>query len=152
MPFSMKNGTTTFSKTMMEVFGSYMDKFLKVFVDDLNVHSLNWGEHLKHLQYIIMRLKEVNFKLNPNKCEFAKSKLVFLGHEVNRKGTQPNHRKTKVVTNFPIPISIINVWAFLGLIGYYRNYMKGYLQIAIPLFELTRKDFIFRWNFNYQKF
>jgi len=86
MPFSMKSATNTFSKTMTKVFGSYMDKFMKVFVDDLNVHSLSCEEHLKHLQYIIIRLKEVNFKLNPSKCEFAKSKLVFLGHEATKKG------------------------------------------------------------------
>jgi hypothetical protein len=90
MPFDMKNATSTFSKTMMEVFGTYMDKFLKVFVDDLNVHSLSLEEHLKHLQYVLMRFKEVNFKFNPNKCEFAKSKLAFLGHEVSQEGTQPN--------------------------------------------------------------
>ncbi len=37
MPFDMKNAISTFSKTMNGVFGAYMDKFLKVFVDDLNV-------------------------------------------------------------------------------------------------------------------
>jgi len=35
-----------------------------------------------------MKLREVNLKLNPNKCEFVKSKLVFLGHEINQEGTQ----------------------------------------------------------------
>jgi hypothetical protein len=75
--------------------------------------------------------------------------LVFLGHEVNWKGTQPDHRKIKVVTIFPIPTSIINRQAFLRLIGYYKNYVKGYLRIAIPMFELTKKDFVFRWNPNY---
>jgi hypothetical protein len=66
-----------------------MDKFLKVFIDDLNVHNLDWEEHFKYFQYVLMRLKEVNLELNPRKCEFAKSKLNFLGHEVNREGTQP---------------------------------------------------------------
>jgi len=70
-----------------------MNKFLKVFVDDLNVHNLNWEEHLKHLQYVFMRLREVNLKLNPNKCEFANSKLAFLGHDVNQEGTQPDKKK-----------------------------------------------------------
>ncbi len=68
---------------MMEVFGTYMDKFLKVFVNDLNIHSLSWEEHLKHLQYVLMKLREINLKFNPSKCEFAKFKLVFIGHEVN---------------------------------------------------------------------
>jgi hypothetical protein len=83
MSKGMKNATSTFSKTMIKVFGTYMDKFLKVFVDDLNVHNLNWEEHLKHFQYIFMKLREINLKLNPSKYEFAKSMLVFLGHEVN---------------------------------------------------------------------
>jgi hypothetical protein len=79
----MKNATNTFFRTMIEVLKSYMDKFLKAFVNDLNVHSLSWEEHFKHLQYILMKLKEINLKLNLSKCEFVKSKLVFLGHEVN---------------------------------------------------------------------
>jgi hypothetical protein len=49
MPFGMKNATSTFSKTMKEVFGVCMDKFLKVFVNDLNVHIMIWEEHLEHL-------------------------------------------------------------------------------------------------------
>jgi len=31
---------------MTEVFGQYMDKFLKVFVDDLNIHNMIWEDHL----------------------------------------------------------------------------------------------------------
>lgn len=49
MPFGMKNVTSTFFGTMKEVFGAYMDKFLKVFVNDLNVHIMIWEEHLEHL-------------------------------------------------------------------------------------------------------
>jgi hypothetical protein len=41
MPFGMKNATSTFFKTMKEVFGTYFDKFLKVFVDNQNVHNLS---------------------------------------------------------------------------------------------------------------
>jgi hypothetical protein len=44
--FGMKNATNTFSRTMTEVFGQYMDKFLKVFVDDLNIHNMIWEDHL----------------------------------------------------------------------------------------------------------
>jgi hypothetical protein len=109
MTFGMKNATSTFSRTMTEVFGTYMHKFLKVFVDDLNVHNLSWEEHLKHLQYVLMKLREINFKLNPSKCEFANFKLAFLGHEVNQEGTQSDHRKVQVLMNFCILIFVINV-------------------------------------------
>jgi len=39
MSFGLKNATSTFTRTMSEVFKDLGDKFLKVFVDDLNIHS-----------------------------------------------------------------------------------------------------------------
>ncbi len=90
-----------------------------------------------------LRLREIKLKLNPNKCEFAKTDLTFLGHVVSRDGTQLDPRKIKVVTEFPIPIFMINVRTFLALTGYYTNYVKGYSWIALPLFDLTKKDNVF---------
>ncbi len=63
MPFGMKNTTNTFSRTMTKVFGEYLDKSLKVFVDDLNVHSTTWEIHLDHLIFVFLKLREVNLKL-----------------------------------------------------------------------------------------
>ncbi len=46
MPFGLKNATSTFTRTMSTIFKELGDKFLKIFVDDLNVHSENWEGHL----------------------------------------------------------------------------------------------------------
>jgi hypothetical protein len=45
MLFGLKNATNTFTKTMSKVFKELGDKFLKVFVDDFNVHIKSWEEH-----------------------------------------------------------------------------------------------------------
>lgn len=42
--------------------------------------------------------------------------------------------------NYQIPQIVTNVRAFLGLIRYYKNYVKGYAKLPSPLFELIRKD------------
>ncbi len=49
-----------------------------MFMDDLNVHSRSWEEHTEHLHYVLLRLREVDFKLNSSKCEFAKISLTFM--------------------------------------------------------------------------
>lgn len=103
MLFSMKNATNIFSKTMTEIFGENLNMFLKVFVDDLNIHIHSQEQHLEHLCFVLLKLKEVNLKLNLRKCEFVKISLTFLGHVVSCDGTQPNLRKIKVVTNILIP-------------------------------------------------
>jgi hypothetical protein len=77
MPFGMKNPTRTFAKMMTKVFRTYMDKVLKMFVDDFNIHNLTWEEHLEHLCFILMKLKEVNLKLNPKNNELPKLALAF---------------------------------------------------------------------------
>jgi hypothetical protein len=46
MPFGLKNATSTFTRTMSSIFKEMGDKFLKVFVDDLNIHSESWEDHL----------------------------------------------------------------------------------------------------------
>ncbi len=71
---------------MAEVFKDLGTRFLKVFVDDLNVHSESWGKHLQHLDKVLCRLREVNLKLNPNKCCFVKKEITFLGHIVSKEG------------------------------------------------------------------
>jgi hypothetical protein len=108
---------------MSKVFKDLGSKFLKVFIDDLNVHNKSWEEHLQHLDVVLYKLKEVNLKLNPNKCCFAAKSVTFLGHVVNKDGTRPDPGKIEAVLHFPQPKTVTNVRLFLGLIGYYRNYV-----------------------------
>jgi len=46
---------------------------------------------------------------------------------------------------------VIDVWAFLCLTGYYRNFVCGYAKIDVPLFDLTKKDQSFLWTLACQK-
>jgi hypothetical protein len=146
MPFGLKNATSTFTITMFEMFKDLGSKFLKVFVDDLNVHSESWEEHLQHLDAVLCKLREVNLKLNPNKCCFAAKSITFLGHVVSKNGTRPDPGKVEAVLHFPQPRTVTNVRSFLGLTGYYRKYIRSYARLAAPLFELTRKDVDFVWD------
>jgi len=151
MPFGLKNATSTFTWTMTEVFKDVGDSFLKVFVDDLNVHSEEWQDHLQHLGVVLSRLREVNLKLNSSKCCFVATSVVFLGHVVNKEGTRPDPSKIDAMRGFLTPTIVTTVRSFLGLTRYYRNYIMGYSKLADPLFELTKKDVAFVWTQDCQR-
>jgi hypothetical protein len=119
IPFGLKNATSIFTRTMSKVFKDLGSKFLKVFVDDLNVHNKSWEEHLQHLDVVFFKLKEVNLKLNPNKCCFATKNITFLNHVVSKEGTKLNLDKIETILHFLEPKMIINVRSFLGLTWYY---------------------------------
>jgi len=70
------------------------------------------------LKAIFTRLREVNLKLNPGKCSFGAQQIVFLGHVVTRQGSYLDPKKLQAIKDFPVPRSVTNVQAFLGLMGY----------------------------------
>jgi hypothetical protein len=51
------------------------NQFLKVFVDDVNIHNLNWKVCLQHIQLMFQRLREVHLEQNLNKCCFCQELL-----------------------------------------------------------------------------
>jgi putative transposase len=49
MSFGLKNATSTFSRIMADIFKEWTSQFLKVFVDDINIHNITWVEYLHHI-------------------------------------------------------------------------------------------------------
>ena len=47
--------------------------------------------------------------------------------------------KVKAVNNWSRPTSVTKIRSFLGLVGYYRRFVEGYSEIAMPFTQLTRK-------------
>jgi len=79
------------------------------------------------------RLSEANLFLQPDKCEFLKRELIYLGHIITKNGVRPDPKKIIVVKNFPIPKTRKNIKQFLGLAGYYRRFIENFSKIAKPL-------------------
>ncbi len=126
MPFGLKDTTSTFTRTMYEVFKDMGDKFLNIFVDNFDIHSKNWEEHLTHLNANFGRVKEVNLKLNLSKFCFVGNNITFFGYVVNKEGTHPNQSKINVIVHCLQPKIVTNIRSFLGLTRYYKNYVWGY--------------------------
>jgi hypothetical protein len=59
---------------------------------------------------------------------------------VIKQGSYPHLKKVHVVRDFLVPRSITNMRAFLGLTGYYMNFICGYAKTIVPLFDLTMND------------
>ena len=54
---------------------------------------------------------------------------------------KPEMNKLEAVENFPVPKTKKEVRSFLGLTGYYRRFVKDYAAMAVPLTNLTRKEY-----------
>ncbi|GBG86184.1 hypothetical protein CBR_g41088 [Chara braunii] len=94
----------------------------------------------------IGRVERVRFKIALDKSEFFLSEILFLGYVVTRGGLRPDSRKFAAVKEAPVPTSLAQVRAFLGLASYYRRFIKGFAAIARPLTNLLRKDQPLSWD------
>ena len=65
--------------------------------------------------------------------------MSFLGHIVFAEGIRVDPVKIGAVMNWKPPRNVIEVRSFLGLAGYYRRFVQGFLVIASPLTRLLRK-------------
>ena len=55
-------------------------------------------------------------------------------------------KKIEAFIVWPRPTSVTEVRSFLGLVGYYRRFMKDFSKIAAPLTKLSQKNVKFIWT------
>ena len=73
-------------------------------------------------------------------CHFFMKKIQYLGHILSTKGIKPLPSKTKAIKNMHPPKMPKQVCAFLGLVSYYRKFIKNFANIANPLTLLTHQQ------------
>jgi hypothetical protein len=71
--------------------------------------------------------------------------FAFMGHTISKGGISVDPSKVQDVLSWNAPMSVVDIWSFLGLDGYYRRFIKGFSKISKPMTELLEKDKKFEW-------
>lgn len=139
MPFGLKNAPSTFQRVMDNVLREYLYKFCFVYMDDVVIFSKSLHEHLIHLNKIFDKFREFNLKVQLDKSEFLCKEVAFLGHIITPNGIKPNPEKIKAIQAYPLPKSVKEIRAFLGLIGYYRRFIQNFAKVVQPFTKCLKK-------------
>ncbi|GKE65735.1 hypothetical protein Tco_1519896, partial [Tanacetum coccineum] len=72
--------------------------------------------------------------------------VQFLGHVIDSEGIHVDPAKIESIKDWASPKTPTEIRQFLGLVGYYRRFIKGFLKIAKPMTKLTQKSMMFEWR------
>ena len=151
MPFGLKNAPATFQRLMDQTLCGLQGVELFVYMDDIVIYASSLREHDIKISKLMDRLRKANLKLQPDKCEFLRREVAYLGHLIGEDGVKPNPEKISAIQNFPTPRNAKNIKQFLGLAGYYRRFIPNFSGTASPLSNLLKKGTPFCWSRECQK-
>lgn len=160
MPMGLCNAPQTFTRTMDGILGDLTELFVKIYMDDILIHSkrsdcrVNESVtilHIRQLECTLGRLSKRGLSLKAKKTHLLLRQVQFLGHEVSEKGLSPNSDKVKAIREATRPGTRKELKSWLGMVGFYRNYIKDHAKLCHPFRELDKdnisnKEFNKRWG------
>lgn len=151
MCFGLRNSPATFQKCMDRVLGKFKWIFVTAFMDDLIIFSNTLEEHIKHLRIVFTRLLEEGLRLHPGKFQLLRSKIVYLGYIIENGTVSPSPDKLSALEGYQRPKCVKDIQRFLGLCGYYRQFIPDFSIIAKPLTSMMKKGAPFFWSVDAEK-
>ena len=119
-----------------------------VIMDDTFIHSTA-EEHMDDLMDLFKVLRKYGLKLSPNKCQFFKKKIVYMGLEfqiqVDKVCYTPLKDKCDAIRNLESPKTLRQTRAFCGMVNFLSSFLPNLRRLLIPIYDLQKKAKKFKW-------
>jgi len=138
MFFGMTNSPATFQTMMNDI--------LVVYLDDILIFTKMEEEHMQVVQWMLQILKENKLFLCPEKCEFYKQRIEYLGLVISENKVSMDPVKVAGVQEWPTLENKMDIQAFLGFVNFYQRFIQDFSAKARPLFDLTCSEQVWMWS------
>jgi len=147
MFFGMTNSLATFQIMMNDIFRDLIAKdIMVVYLDDILIFTRTEEEHAKAIRWVLQVLQEHKLFLRPEKCEFCKERIEYLGLVISENEVSMDLVKVAGVREWPTPENKTDIQAFLGFVNFYQRFIRDFSAKARPLFDLTRSEQAWTWS------
>ena len=151
LPFGIKSAPSIFQRLMENLLQGL--PHVSVYIDNIIITGKTQAEHLQNLESVLSRLKSAGIRLKREKCTLMAPEVnyMYLGHKIGRNGIEPTWEKVQAITNAPVPKSVSELKAFLGLMNYYGKFLPSIATVLHPLYSLLQKDTKWIWSAEQEK-
>ena len=141
--YRLCNSQATYQRVMDKAFDG-VDSAAS-FVDDVSTFNASFEEMLVTLRETLERLRAANLQMRCDKCKFGYTEIDYVGYHISSQGLSPIYDNVKAILEFPAPTNRKELERFLGMAGYYREFLPRMAELAHPLNRLRKKGQPFAW-------
>jgi hypothetical protein len=147
MFFRLCNSPARFQRMMDVHFKKALETGrVRIYMDDIIIFA-ETKEELEYLTWIVLQLaREANLTFKPQKCEFEREEMEYLGATVREGEVVMDAKKVYKIQDWPAPKCKRELESFLGLANYYRRFIKDFSIITRPMHQLRNKDVKWEWT------
>ena len=127
MPFGLTNTLTPFMTLMDNNLRLYLGRFVIVFLDNILTYNDIPKEHIQYLKMVFELFREHKSFSKESKFEFFKVSIHYLEHIISSKGIAKGMTKVNAIRHCPSPKNLKELQILLGLVGFYRKYVRQYV-------------------------
>lgn len=115
MFFGLTNSPATFQALMNSIFADLTAKGLvAVYLDDILIFTATLKEHRAVTHEVLERLRKHDLYLRPEKCEFEKQQVEYLGLIIRHGEVTMDPSKVDAVRTWPTPTTLRDLRGFLA--------------------------------------
>ena len=146
MPFGLRNAGATFQWLMHIALGRQLGRNTEAYVDDIVVKSREARTLIQDLEETFTSLRQVDLRLNPEKCVFGVPSDKLLGFLVSHRGIEANPEKVKAIEDMTPPQTLREMQKFAGRVTTLGCFISKLGERALPFFKLMKKKGPFEWT------
>lgn len=146
LPMGLSISPSAFSRVMSIALSGLTGFECLVYLDDLIIFSRTETEHMKNLTKVFERLRQVNLKVHPGKSHFMQQSVIFLGFKIDKNGIMVDPAKYEAIEKYPAPKNKKELQRFLGMANFYRQFIRNYAELSLPMANLLKKGVKYEWT------
>ena len=155
LPMGLKVSPAIWQAFINKVLGPIPNRQRHIAImDDCLVHS-KFADHMQDLTNLFQSLMDHGLKISPKKCQFFRTSLIYMGFKFlidkGRPSFTPMKDKCDSIRNLEPPKTVKDCRKFCGMVNFLATFLKDLQKHLVPIYNLTKKNTIFKWTSECQK-
>jgi len=146
LPFGLASAPAVFSRVLTKVLSGCNNTIS--YFDDILIYGSTQQDHDRALQKVLHQLQQYNLQVNNDKCIYNAKEVTFLGRKLSKDGITVPEDTLKAIQDIAEPTSKTEMRSLIGLLSFFRNFVKNFSIVASPLYELIKEQSVFKFGEN----